>query len=198
MTYSEFTQSVALKKFGLSLDERSDLFAPVVERDASAWLKETLAVMAPLAFALQSEKARSELVITPILTEIYRERGGKVKLFSGNVFNVDASEGLSGFFDFLLTHSPSQTVIEAPVLAVVEAKKENVPAGYGQCIAMMVAAQRFNKNNQEPREAVYGAVTQGDIWKFLSLTGTDLRIDFETYYLDRIERLLGVLWRVTE
>ena len=198
MTYSEFTQSLALRKFGLVLDEQTDIFAPVAERTPSAWLAETLAVTAPLAFAVQSEKIRSELVIAPILTEIYRGWGGKVKLFSGNVFNVDPSVGLAGFFDFLLTHSPSQTEIEAPVLAVVEAKKENVPGGYGQCIATMVAAQRFNAQNNEPIDTVYGTVTTGDIWKFLSLKGTAVHVDRETYYLDRIERLLGILWRVTQ
>ena len=198
MTYSDFTQSAVLKKFALVLDEQSDLFAGVAEREPSAWLTETLDVTAPLAFAVQSEKARSELVIAPLLTEIYRARGGAVKLFSGNQFNVDASEGLAGYFDFLLTRSPSNTVIEAPVLCIVEAKKENVPGGYGQCMATMVAAARFNRENNEPIPTVYGAVTTGDIWKFLTLTGTDVRVDRETYYLDRLPRLLGVLYHVTQ
>lgn len=198
MTYSEFTSSAALKKFGLALDERTDLFPSTATRDPSPLLKETLTLNAPLAFVLNTEKARSELVISPLLMEVIRARGGDVKLFSGNVFNVDSSVGLAGFFDFLLTRSPSQIAIEAPVLTVVEAKKENIPGGYGQCIATMVAAQRFNQKNEEPIETVYGAVTTGDIWKFLSLKGTDVHIDRETYYLDRIERLLGVLWHVTE
>ena len=125
-------------------------------------------------------------------------RGESVNFFSGNVFNVDATVGLNGYFDFLLTHSPYQSVVQAPVFAVVEAKKEDVPGGYGQCMATMVAAARFNRENNEPKETIWGAVTTGDIWKFLSLTGTDVRIDRETYYLDRLPRLLGVLWHVTE
>ncbi len=60
----------------------------------------------------------------------------------------------------------------------------------------MVGAQRFNEANHEPIETVYGAVTSGDIWKFFSLHGSDVRVDRETYYLVQIERLLGVLWRV--
>jgi len=125
-------------------------------------------------------------------------RGGSVNLFSGNLFNVDSSVGLAGYFDFLLTHSPYLSVVQAPVFAVVEAKKEDVTTGYGQCVATMVAAQRFNEQNHEPIETVYGAVTTGDIWKFLSLTGANVAIDRETYYLDRIERLLGVLYHVTQ
>ena len=47
-------------------------------------------------------------------------------------------------------------------------------------------------------ETVYGAVTTGDIWTYLSLTGTNVRIDYETYYLGRLDTLLGVLWHTTQ
>ncbi|MBC8142976.1 MAG: hypothetical protein H7Y38_16250 [Armatimonadetes bacterium] len=90
-----------------------------------------------------------------------------------------------------------ECVVQSPVFAIVEANKEDVPGGYGQCMATIVGAQRFNAQNNEPIETVYGAVTSGDAWKFLSLTGTDVRVDREIYYLAQIERLLGVLWRVT-
>lgn len=145
------------------------------------------------------------MLIAPILLEARRRSDRAVNLFSGNVFNVDASVGLADFCDFLLTHSPFQSVVQAPVFAVVEAKKEDIPAGYGQCVATMVAAQRFNAQNNEPQDTVYGAVNTGDtgkrnvflLWKFLSLTGAKVAIDRETYYLDRIERLLSVLWHTT-
>ncbi|MBC7808283.1 MAG: hypothetical protein H7145_19290 [Akkermansiaceae bacterium] len=198
MTYSDFTLPLAVNRFGLTLDMKSDLFSPVEERDPSNLLRETLAYNTTLALSIATEKARSELLVSPILTEARRVRDDKVNLFSGNVFNVDATVGLAGYFDFLLTHSPYLSVVQAPVFAVVEAKKEDVTTGYGQCVATMVGAQRFNAQSNEPIETVYGAVTSGDIWKFLSLRGTDVRVDRETYYLDRIERLLGVLWRVTE
>ena len=197
MTYSDFTLPLAVTKFGLTLDMNRDLFAPVEEYHPSDLLRETLAFNAPLALSISTEKARSEMLISPILTETRRMRGANVNLFSGNVFNVDSSEGLAGYFDFLLTHSPYMSVVQAPVFAVVEAKKEDVTTGYGQCVATMIGAQRFNKQNNEPIETVYGAVTSGDIWKFLSLQGTDVCIDRETYYLVQIERILGVLWRVT-
>jgi len=198
MTFSDFTLSDALKTFRLSLNEDTELFTPTSDREPSRLLVETLEINAPLAFALNTEKARSGFMVAPILAEIYRARQGKIKIFSGGMFNVDSSSGLAGSFDFLLTHSPSQLVIESPVLSIVEARQENVPGGYGQCVATMLAEQRFNRKNNAPIETVYGAVTTGDVWKFLSLKGTDVHIDRETYYLDRIERLLGVLWRATE
>ena len=197
MTYSDFTLPLAVAKFGLTLDMTSDIFHPVTPMEPSDLLRETLNYNAPLALSISTEKARSEMLVSPILIEARRMRGGSVNLFSGNVFTVDSSVGLAGYFDFLLTHSPYLSVVQAPVFAVVEAKKEDVTTGYGQCVATMVAAQRFNAQNNEPIETVYGAVTTGDIWKFLSLKGANVAIDRETYYLDRIERLLGVLWHAT-
>lgn len=198
MTYPDFTLPFAVDGFGLTLDMDTDLFSPVTPLSPSDLLQQILQYNAPLALNISTEKARSELLIAPVLIEIRRQRGGKVNLFSGNLFSVDESRGLSGFCDFLLTHSPYRSVIQAPVVAVVEAKREDVTNGYGQCVATMVAAQQFNFKEQEPVETVYGIVTTGDVWKFLSLKGTDIKIDRETYYLDRIERLLGVLWYVTE
>jgi hypothetical protein len=43
-----------------------------------------------------------------------------------------------------LTLSPEQLAIEVPVVAIVEAKNENINRGIAQCLAEMVAAQRFN------------------------------------------------------
>lgn len=82
---------------------------------------------------------------------------------------VEPAEGLVGFCDYLLARSPDALLIEAPVLAVVEAKKEDIPGGDGPCIAEMEAARRFNDAAGTPRPTIYGAVTTGDIWSFLSL-----------------------------
>jgi hypothetical protein len=59
---------------------------------------------------------------------------------------------LSGVCDFLISRSPEQLLIEAPVIVIVEAKKQNLKGGWGQCIAEMVAAQRFTppKSNPSP------------------------------------------------
>lgn len=108
MTYSDFTLPTAVTRFALSLDMSRDLFAPV---DASDLLRETLAYNAPLALSIATGKARSEMLVSPILTEARRMRGESVNLFSGNVFNVDASVGLAGYFDFLLTYSPYLSVV---------------------------------------------------------------------------------------
>ena len=107
----------------------------------SELLMQTLDFNAPVALAINSEKVRSELIIAPILLELKRNHPDRVSLFSGKEFNVDADRGLNGFCDFLISRSPQQSVIQSPVIAIVEARNENIELGLGQCMAEMVAAQ---------------------------------------------------------
>ena len=76
---------------------------------------------------------------------------------------------------------------------MVEAKNEDMKAGYGQCLAEMLAAQRFNAASGQTDCTVYGAVTTGDRWKFLELTGLVARIDSDDYYLEHIDKVMGIL-----
>jgi hypothetical protein len=173
------------------MTERS-LFADAPEHLPSPWLVETLAETAPLALAIGNEKARSELLIAPILVEVRRSLGHRVSVFSGVEFVVDAARGLSGFCDFLLSRSPEQIFLHAPVIAVVEAKQENIKGGVSQCAAEMLAVRLFNEQEGHPLPIVYGAVTTGDAWRFMQLAGDVLTIDADLYYLPQIARIIGI------
>ena len=50
----------------------------------------------------------------------------QIGLFSGNDFTVDPAAGLNGWVDFLISLSPEQLEIEAPVAVIVEAKKQEL------------------------------------------------------------------------
>ncbi len=76
---------------------------------------------------------------------------------------------------------------------LVEAKNEDMKRGYGQCLAEMLAAQRFNAADGHGHDKVYGAVTTGERWKFLELEGTTARIDSEDYYLEHVGKIMGIL-----
>ena len=67
--------------------------------------------------------------------------------------------------------------IVAPVITIVEAKNESIRSGLGQCIAEMVAAQLFNEQKGQLIPTIYGAVTTGSLWRFLTLEGTIAHID---------------------
>ncbi|AUT00582.1 hypothetical protein CLI64_09370 [Nostoc sp. CENA543] len=193
MSYSEFSLAKAKQAFSLTTLEKRDIFSTVAELPASNLLTETLNYNLAIALASNSEKARSELIIAPILVDLRRQLNEQISLFSGIDFTVDDSKGLNGTCDFIITKSPEILIMTAPVLIVVEAKKENINAGLGQCAAEMVAAQIFNQQAASEIKAIYGAVTTGSIWQFLKLEGQVLTIDLSEYYLKDVNKILGIL-----
>ena len=197
MAYNTFTLEQLKRDFGLVVVEATEVFAQVPAVAVSAQLRDALAEGAPLAFAISTEKARSEMIIAPVLMEVRRQRRGAASLFSGTDFTVDAARGLSGFCDFLFSRSSEQLAIEAPVVAIVEAKNENMRAGVPQCIAEMVAAQIWNGGHERPGERIYGAVTTGSNWLFMRLEEQRVTIDLTEYFLRDVERIVGILVAMT-
>jgi hypothetical protein len=197
MAYSDFTLPEVKRKFGLAIDEDSELFPEIPETVVSRWLQETLRETFSLALAIHTEKARSELLIAPILVELRKLTNQQVSFFSGVEFSVDPAVGLNGVCDYLISQSPEQLFITAPVLIIVEAKNENIKGGFAQCIATMIAAQRFNQREQNPINAVYGAVTTGTNWRFLRLEANYVQIGRREYHINQVEQVLGVLFSIT-
>ncbi len=193
MPYSNFTLAQTKAAFNLDVIDTPDLFGTLQSVAPSARLAALLADYLPLATAINTEKARSELLIMPVLAEITRQCNQQVSLFSGTEFNVDASQGLTGFCDYLLSASPEQFFSAAPVAIVVEAKNENIIGGLGQCAAAMVAAQTFNVQQGGELRPITGAVTTGTNWRFLQLVDRQLYIDRREYYIKEIDRILAIL-----
>ncbi len=193
MAYNNFTLSKVKKDFELTVDETQNLFSEVEAIAPSDFLKQSLDYYLPLATAINTEKARSEFIIAPILGEVRRQAHNRVSLFSGSEFNVDQTKGLSGYCDFILSASQEQIEITAPVFTIIEAKKENLTGGVGQCIAAMVAAQIFNERAGNEFEMIYGAVTSGTNWRFITLKRNNVFIDSIEYYINQVEKLLGIL-----
>jgi hypothetical protein len=194
MAYSDFTSLIKVKKaFDLIIAEKSGIFAEVPAIKSSEFLTETLRYNVPLALASNSEKARSELIIMPVLLEVRRQSNSRFSLFSGVDFTVDESKGLNGYCDYIFSSAQEQLFIAAPAMMLVEAKNENLKGGLGQCIAEMVAAQIFNEREGNLAPAIYGAVTSGTNWMFLRLAGQTVEIDLNEYYLVQIDQILGIL-----
>ncbi|MCC3433281.1 MAG: hypothetical protein JGK08_25880, partial [Microcoleus sp. PH2017_04_SCI_O_A] len=73
----------------------------------------------------------------------------------------------------------------------------DLKTGIGQCVAEMVAAQKFNEAKQKPLPTLYGCVTNGLQWQFLQLIGNEVTIDLNIYSLPPVEQILGFLvWMV--
>ncbi|MBW4561588.1 MAG: hypothetical protein KME32_10625 [Mojavia pulchra JT2-VF2] len=194
MAYSDFKLANIIDTFGLIIHESSGMFASVQEQECSDLLSTILRENVDLAVAISSDKARSEMIISPILLEIRRKFNYEISLFSGVDFTVDSQRGLNGFCDFILSLSSEQLLVRSPVIVLVESKKENLRSGLAQCIAEMVAAQFFNEKSQNQIKAIYGAVTIGTIWQFMKLEGNIVSIDLSEYYINDIKKILGILY----
>lgn len=193
MAYSDFTLKKVKADFHLETVENLSLFSDVPEVAISEYLSTTLARNAPLALSINTEKARSELIIINILVEVKEMLSGKVSLFSGIDFTVDKTRGLNGFCDYILSQSSEQLYIDTPVVTIVEAKNENIISGLGQCIAEMYAARLYNEQENIHLPCIYGGVTTGDEWKFLKLHGDTAYIDKLSYYLSDLPKIMGIL-----
>jgi len=193
MPYSSFTLAELPKRFGLIIKEEHNLFANIAEIKPSQSLALVLQENIELATLIGTEKARSEFLIAPVLAEVRRQLNYQISLFSGSEFNVDLEQGLQGFCDFLLSGSREQLFINAPVVAIVEAKKEDIITGLGQCGAEMVAAQIFNQRQNNTISTIYGVVTSGTNWRFLWLKDKVICIDLMEYYIKEIDKILGIL-----
>jgi len=196
MAYSDFTLEQVIEQFGLFVQERSPLLEsqPV---EPSALLVQILERELPWAVAVGSEIARYSGIIAQVLLEVRALRHQQISVFAGKEFNVNPDQKLNGYCDFLVSLSPVQSVIQAPVAIVAEAKRGILEYGLGQCIAGLIAAQQFNLKHNLQIPVVYGSVTDGSKWKFVQLQGQQLTIDVTEYDLAPIERLLGILMVMT-
>ena len=194
MAYSDFTTiSKVRSAFNLTVDEKTVLFADVDAIAPSDYLTTTLTEYIPLATAINTQKARSELIIAPILLEVRRILNFQIGFFSGTEFNADAKSGLNGYCDYILTASSDLYEIRTPVITLVEAKNENIKSRLGQCIAQMLGAQLFNQQQNDEIEAIYGCVTTGNAWKFLKLVNQTVFIDLSDYYIKEVDKILGII-----
>ncbi|WP_367267921.1 hypothetical protein [Okeania sp. SIO2C9] len=124
---------------------------------------------------------------------IKKQLNNQISIFYGVEFNVDIEQGLNGFCDFIISCSSLQLLIEAPVVALVEAKNGNIKSGLAQCMAEMVAAQVFNQRENNEIPLIYGVVTTGTTWQFLELESQTMTVDLEEYSVKNLPKILGIL-----
>ncbi len=197
MSFRDFSFPQVQHDLGLSVSE-ADLFSHVPAAPLRDDFVATVTEGATVALAVNTEKARSEFIIAPVLLELRRLLGGAVGLFSGVELDVDAARGLNGVCDFILTRAARQFILSAPLVTVVEAKNDNLHNGLGQCIASMCAAQLFNQQAGSAVPAVFGVVTTGSAWKFMRLEDTVVTLDLKEYYIDNLGKVLGVLRHILQ
>ena len=198
MAYSEFTLDSASRLLGVT-SQPAELFPGVQPAVAPAWLADTLARGGQgLHLSTISEKARSEFVVAPVLLAARELSGDRFAIFSGQRLDVDPGRGLTGECDFILTASVLGPPLRAPIAVVVEARKNDIEAGLGQCAAQMVAADLFNQAAGRPPSPVFGCVTTGETWQFLKLTGQMILLDHDRHYINEHPLILAIIKQISE
>jgi len=190
MSYSEFTLEMVEQKLGVTTQE-ADLFPAPPSTPVPEWLPGWLARGTRLA--LISEKSRSEFIVVPILVAGRELCDEQFAIFSGQRLDVDPDRGLVGECDFILAVGPALPPLRAPLMVIVEAKKNDVEGGTGQCIAEMEAARQFNEESGRTAVPVFGCVTTGETWQFLRLADGVALLDRRRYYLDNVSGILGMI-----
>ena len=198
MAYSNFTLEMVRTAFQLEIVESADIFSQASTVALRERFTDELAERVELAISSGTEKARSELIVANVLFELRKYFDHRISFFSGIEFSVDTKQGLTGICDFLVSLSPLLSFLEAPVIILVEAKRENLIVGLGQCAAEMIAAQRFNAERGNNIPCTYGATTSGTDWRFLKLEGERLHIDRVVYHISQCDKILGILSSMVE
>ena len=194
MAYTDFSAGTVLSDLGIttSVDELFGVLAPLV---VPAWLPDLL--LRGRRQVLSSEKARSEFIVAPVLLAVQEVAGSQVSIYSGQRLDVDAARGLTGECDFILAAGPPVPGLTSPLLLVVEAKRNEVESGIWQCVAQMFAATLFNTQTGHPRPAVYGCVTNGEVWQFLRLHETNAVLDRQRYFINDVGSILAIFRQIT-
>ena len=193
MAYSEFTFQSLRDTLALHLRQDASLFAHIEEVVVSEYLQTTLHENVALALNINTEKARSEMIIAPMLIEVRKILKKQMSLFSGVELQVGAALGLTGVCDYIISKSTNQVYVSAPAVIIVEAKNENIKAGLPQCIAAMYAAKIYNEREHNEVDRILGIVTTGSNWKFLTLEDTHVLIDYDEYLIDQAGKILAII-----
>ncbi len=137
--------------------------------------------------SLNSEIAKREFMIAPLLSEVLRHVDARLNV----EYPIDVNERLSGSLDYLLRASQA--------LVVVEAKKGDLDRGFTQLAAELIALDQYAEDRDDPM--FYGAITIGELWRFavLARAPKHLTRDVHTYrFPEDTEDLLGILYGILQ
>lgn len=192
MAYSDFkTFDQINQELGIAIQAANELYRHIEPVQLTRWFIDTMNMAYTKAVRINTESARQALIVDNVLLELNQHI--TISFFLENTFNVDKSKGLTGNPDGIISKSDNQLYITSPVVVLVEAKKSDLGSGVPQCIAEMEAARIFNEQKGNPIAPIYGVVTDGVLWQFLSLQDGTATVDSSFYNFDDGSQIVGIL-----
>jgi len=189
MAFSDYKSvSQVQKEFGIKYREENFIVAQ--EAKVSAVFLKEFEFNRENIYVFTSEASRTELIISPILREVYKGYHDKYSFWIQK--SIAYNERLNGTPDYIIAARSvlGKTVLELPLVVVVEARKNDFEQGWGQCLAELVTAQKINNKVNVP---VHGIVTDGELWKFGRLVSDTFTGNIEGYTVASLTRLFGAL-----
>jgi hypothetical protein len=189
MAFTSFKSlAEVVKKFQIKYDEAQ--FPSFEIQPAPDVLREDISfTLQNVAYDI-SEPAICENLIYPILKATWRPFSNELALWSHQP--IEFNEELSGIPDYLLSKRSElgKIVLGFPLLAVVEAKKDDFKAGWAQCGSEMYAIQQLN---QSPQQQIFGVVSNGETWEFAQLLGNTFTMFKQRYDVQELDILCSAL-----
>jgi hypothetical protein len=175
-----------LEVFGYSYNFLQ-LLLPETKRQVNSLVKLRDTYIRKLPFiSLNSETARREFYISPLLLEILDYLNAEINV----EYPLDAGENLSGTVDYFIKYSGK--------IVIIEAKKGDLERGFNQLAIELIA---MDKCEESPQKILYGAITLGDIWRFGILQREEKLLikDMNAYIIPSdLEKLFSILLGILE
>lgn len=142
-----------------------------------------------------SEAAICENLIYPLLKAAWKNYADVFSIWSHTALEYD--DELTGIPDYLISKRSDlgKIIFDNPLLAVVEAKKDNFSAGWAQCALEMIAIQKINDN---PHFEIYGLVSNGEIWEIAKFQHQKFTFYNKRFVIENVDELFNVLVSILE
>ena len=141
----------------------------------------------------ENEAFFCESFIFPFLQQAWK-RHRKLKLWSHRTLGYDSVLfGEPDYFVSAIIEDVIDKLINKPLLAVTEAKKEDFTKGWAQCLAEMIACQKINEDESI---VVYGIVSTGIFWEFGKLERNIFTKHLISYSISDPNKVFAILKRI--
>ncbi|MEG4529388.1 hypothetical protein [Microcoleus sp. D2_18a_D3] len=189
MPFSAYkTIAAVLKEFTITYIEANFIVESAF--NIPDYFREDLEIVRQDNVVNNSEYAICEYIIVPILKEVWKQYRKNFILWSHQALNCDAN--LNGFPEYILAQkSPlGKLVFDRPYFVIIEAKQDDFEAGWAQCLAEAIAAQRLN---DKPEQDVFGIVSNGKLWQFGKLKTNVFTLNQKSYLIDDLDKLFAAI-----
>ncbi|MBF0398912.1 MAG: hypothetical protein HQK78_19195 [Desulfobacterales bacterium] len=135
---------------------------------------------------LDSEAAKREFLIAPILFEVAKSTDSKISV----EYQIEIDDKLSGYMDYLIRSKQE--------IVIIEAKKGDIDKGFNQLAAELIALDKYEDENNN---LLYGAITIGEMWRFSILNRKTKHItkDIHSFTVpEDVEIIFRILVGITE